>query len=138
MATAKLVAIKGKAKFDELFKNGIKFRNRDCNSLIKFVTDAKEFNPNDIRVIFYAVAISKKTAKKAVIRNRIKRLLRESLRQLLKEEITLFESISHIIVIWRWAPSSTGLISLSEVKQSVKNILSNSQSYFINRGSKTD
>jgi len=133
MVSAKLQAIKGKAKFDELFKNGQKFGNKDCVSFIKFVTDPQEINPDEIRVIFYAVAISKKVAKKAVIRNRIKRLLRESLRQLLKEDITLFDKISHIIIIRRWAPAYPGLIGLNEVKLSVSKLLQSSKSYISNK-----
>ncbi len=129
MIQAKLQTIKGRSKFDELFKYGTKFRNKDCVSLIRFESISEEFNPNNNRVIFYAVAISKKTAKKAVLRNRIKRLIRESFRQLLKEDITLFDRINHIIIIWRWAPPYPGLIGLNEVKESVKKILISSRTH---------
>ncbi|MFH1049734.1 MAG: ribonuclease P protein component [bacterium] len=138
MIQAKLQAIKGKAKFDELFKSGTKFRNKDCLSLITYESDPNEINPNINRVIFYAVAVSKKTAKKAVIRNRIKRLIRESFRQLLKEESTLFDNIKNIIIIWRWAPVYPGLISMNEVKESLKKILLNSQSYISSKKDNTN
>ena len=128
MLQAELQAIKGKSKFDELFKSSIKIKNKDCLALIKTESTQNENNPNANRIIFYAVAISKKTAKKAVIRNRIKRLIRESFRQLLMEESNLFSNISNIIVIWRWAPTHSNLIGLKEVKQSVRSILVNFQS----------
>jgi len=133
MLPAKLHTIKGKAKFDELFKIAVKIKNKDCLALILSEAAQKETNPGAVCTIFYAVAVSKKTAKKAVIRNRIKRLLRESLKQLLKEEEVLFGKIGYIVLIWRWAPVSPGLIGLNVVKQSVKKILNNFQTSIANK-----
>lgn len=137
MLRAKLQTIKGKTNFDELFKSSVKIKNKDCLALIKTESTQNENNPKANRVIFYAVAISKKTAKRAVIRNRIKRLIRESIRQILKKEVTLFNKINHIIIIWRWAPVHQKLIHLSEVKQSVRNILIIFQSSTIGKTGET-
>ena len=125
MSRTKLQPIKGKKKFDALFKEGVRFKGRDSLALVKFKEDNSSHNPSLNRIIFYAVAVSKKTAKKAVVRNRLKRLMRESLRQLIKEDETLFENIEYIILLWEWAPKHPKLIHLKEVKQTVEQILMN-------------
>jgi len=73
---------------------------------------------NEIR---FGVTISKRVAKKAVIRNRIKRLLRESLRQIMIEQY--FEErfdFDEIVFVWKVNPIKTSLIKLEEVKRNME------------------
>jgi ribonuclease P protein component len=132
MIEAKLQSVKGKSRFDEIFKTGQRFNNKDCICFVKFEENPSEGSLNERRIIYYAVAISKKIAKKAVVRNRIKRLLRESLRQILKTDSNLFNGISEFVIIWRWAPKHRSLVRLKEVKDSVNNVLQKSQFFQIN------
>jgi ribonuclease P protein component len=127
-----LKPMKGRKIFEEVFENSLKVEGKGGIALIKYVErdsipNEQKNNPSKDRIIFYAVAISKKSAKKAVIRNRIKRLMRESLRQLLKEKKELFESIEYIVLIRRQAPLHPKAIGLSEVKEDVEYILRKSK-----------
>lgn len=127
MIEAKLQSVKGKSRFDEIFKTGQRFNNKDCIFFVKYEEFPSQGGLKERRIINYAVAISKKIAKKAVVRNRIKRLMRESLRQILKSDSNLFNGISEFVIIWRWAPKHRSLIGLREVKDSVNNVLQKSQ-----------
>lgn len=64
------------------------------------------------------VGISKKRCKKAVVRNRIKRLLRESIKQLNKER-RLNTGIQIMTLFWKIAPNHPMQIRLDEVKSEV-------------------
>ncbi len=129
-----LKSLKGKKTFDNLFTKGKRFSYKNCSVVVSFNQKADLiYNPNDNRIIFYAAIISKKVAKKAVIRNRVKRLLRESIRQLYLEDSSFFEGINQIAFIWKNAPEHPKLIHLLDVKPDVKNILQNVNSYYKNR-----
>lgn len=67
--------------------------------------------------VWYGVSVPKRVAKSAVVRNRIKRLLRESLRRVLTdhEEQCRVAGITTIVTIWREAPESATLIGLHDV-----------------------
>lgn len=109
--------IKGHDSVKKVFWDGQKYRSK---SLLIAVTDRKSaLQLNDYAgkdVIYFAVSISKRTAKKAVVRNRVKRLLRESLKIALSqvnEETAL--KIKYIALSWRNAPQHPKLISLKDV-----------------------
>jgi len=112
--------IKGHNTFSNTFKKGKKIKTKGlfCSVVLNDnIADDKTY------VIYYGVTISKKTAKKSVIRNRVKRLLRESVRLLLKElETSKLISINTIILIWQLAPKHPKEISLNNVMPAVKNI----------------
>ena len=72
------------------------------------------------------VTISKRIAKKAVVRNRIKRLLRESIRKSVKEILLETNNtivFKTIIISWRKAPQRPKEISLDDVYPAVKKII---------------
>jgi ribonuclease P protein component len=117
-----LESLKGKKNFDELFKAGLRYKVEDLLAVV-IKNDSSKNNPSSNRIIFYAVAISKRTAKKAVVRNRIKRLMRESLRLLLKKNPENFEVISQMILMWRNAPKKPAFIKLSDVMPIVEKIV---------------
>jgi ribonuclease P protein component len=145
MPKIQLKPLKGKKRFDELFKKGIRFKGNDCMAVVKpislsvipdseCVETGNPITPLIIfptgsgirfRTIFFAVSISKKNAKKAVVRNRVKRLMRESLRQLLSEKAFLFEKIEEIALIWRNAPDNPKFINLNDVKPAVAKLMMN-------------
>ncbi|TAL68172.1 MAG: ribonuclease P protein component [Bacteroidetes bacterium] len=120
MINPKLQPVKGKKTFDRIFASAKRFYNDEVWAVICF-RKADNENP----VINYAVVARKKVAKKAVIRNRIKRLLRESLRKIfLESEDEKFKnSFEYIVVGWNSAPEHPMLIKLKDVKPKVKSIL---------------
>jgi ribonuclease P protein component len=136
MPLYKLQTIKKANAFKEIFLKGKKFSNENATAVIgyrdKDFQDYKSSEPKEI-IINYAVTISKKNAKKAVVRNRIKRLLRVSLYKILiknEPEDFPFESI---IIIWKTAPGHPALIKLENVQPAVFSLLKRAMDYYTNR-----
>lgn len=109
-----LESIKRKKEFEYLFSNGIRISNDKLRAIVLFKSPT-ELNLEPCRIL-YAVYVSKKATKKSVVRNRIKRLLRESLRLLarnvMKEEICAFK---YLYLNWTSAPARPCEISLKDV-----------------------
>ncbi len=112
--------IKGYRNFSEAFKYGKKFSSGPCLASISFAESDKN--------LLYGVSVGRRTSKKAVIRNKIKRLLRESLRIWLLEKTET--SLKTVILSWREAPQHPALIKLDEVKPKVDQILNNAVDYY--------
>lgn len=113
----KIKPLKGFNIFSDVFKIAQKKRS---NSLLIAFTISDTIQEE----LYLGVAAPKKLVKKAVCRNRIKRLLRESVRQLNKENSDLFMNVKQIILIWQVPLQSPKLLHLNEVKEEVKNLLS--------------
>jgi len=114
----KLQTIKGKKAFSFIFENGKKFFDTNSMAVFYFVkseNDNAEFN-NSL-IVNYSVSVPKKFAKKAVVRNRIKRLMRESVRHFFMNYPNSVFLLSEMAVafIWRNAPRHPMLIGLSDV-----------------------
>jgi ribonuclease P protein component len=119
MTKLKLQPVKGKKTFDRIFATGQRFYHDEASAVICFSRES-----NDNPVLNYAVIVRKKIAKKAVVRNRIKRLLRECLRQIFLESDEKFKnSFEFIVVGWNSAPEHPGLLHLSDVLPKVKSLL---------------
>jgi ribonuclease P protein component len=130
-----LKPIKGKKIFSQVYKSGRRFFNNDASAIACFrenppeplsIADHKEL------VTFYAVVIGKKTEKKAVVRNRIKRLLRESIKITFKEFEDYNKIFEYLIVGWRNSPGHPGLIKLKDIEPVIRKLLmkANSQEYY--------
>lgn len=113
----KIKSIKGYQSFSNLFKIAHKKRN---NKLLTAYT----YNENNPKYLFLGVSVPKKIIKKSVCRNRVKRLLRESIRQINKENVELLENIEQLILIWQNGLDKPSQIKLQDVKEEVKDILS--------------
>ena len=120
MIYPKLQPVKGKKTFDGIFASGKRFYNDDVMAVICF-RKADINNPT----INYAVIARKKIARKAVVRNRIKRLLRESLRKIFSEseDEKFNKSFEYIIIGWNTAPEHPMLIKLKDIMPKVKSLL---------------
>jgi ribonuclease P protein component len=106
--------LKGYNAFSKAFENGITKSSKKATITIVY---------GESEILHLGVGIAKKRCKKAVIRNRIKRLLRETFRKLNTEEI-LPDKIAIITVFWKVAPSHPMLINLDEVYSEVSKLLS--------------
>ncbi|MGB9771772.1 MAG: ribonuclease P protein component [Candidatus Kapaibacteriota bacterium] len=129
----KLETIKRKKVFELLFANGKRF---SIGSLRLVVLPRGRGEPEaELNKIFYAVQVSKKATKKAVVRNRIKRLLRESLRYLarsgMKEKL---HSFKYIFLGWVDAPQRACEISLKDILPIVEKGLTVASEMLVEKG----
>lgn len=109
-----LETIKRKRDFEKLFASGKRF---SIGSLRLVVLQKEQSGEqSELNKVYYAVQVSKKATKRAVVRNRIKRLLRESLRYLaktaMKDKLHIFQ---YIFLGWVDAPSRPCEIHLKDV-----------------------
>lgn len=125
----KLETIKRKKEFELLFQKGKRFYRNSISAVVlpksQLEMEAERF------IVRYAVQVSRKVTKKAVVRNRIKRLLRESIRKLAKENMNdkLF-IFKYIFLNWSSAPSRPCEIHLCDVFPSAYSILEEAYSFF--------
>ena len=160
--------IKGYNSFSKIYDVGVKFRSGSASCVVIFSDEIFTEMPESVNkflgisncenngesknqtycnvhsnnckhIIYYGVTVSKRIAKKAVVRNRIKRLMRESLRIAGKEmEMKNFFPIKKIIISYHFAPKHPMQISLNDVLPAVKNLLERAFSYYNNRKNETN
>lgn len=124
--------IKGFGAFAKVYACGRKFREKNLTASVVFADDGTiSDDANFLRgeqILRFGVSIGKRTAKRAVVRNRIKRLLRESLRAYCKtkERSIIYEAV----LVWRMAPPRANLIRLIDVQTEVFSVLSKAEAYF--------
>lgn len=125
----KFEPIKRQKLFDFLFQNGKRFSEGALRAVVY---------PSDVKVqstkftIFYAVYVPKKQVRKAVVRNRIKRLLRVALRKVATDDYPdSFWIVKYVWLGWNSAPNRPCEISLGDVYPSVKNVMSQALNFFL-------
>jgi len=109
MPKFRLATIKKQKRFQEVFTNGKKF----STSNLFIVID--DFSSTDNNTIEYAVIVSKKVSKRAVVRNRVKRLLRECLRHYVHLLLGDRMQVKAILLYWRMPVRHAKMIRLSDV-----------------------
>lgn len=124
--------IKGFNTFSILYDAGIKIKVYPAYaSFCKDLTDTKlnelwqsRMNTTE-NTIFLGVSVGKRTAKKAVVRNRIKRLLRESVRKIIVDMTDKGQqpNFKTIIINWRFAPKKPNEISLADILPKIEELI---------------
>lgn len=126
-----LKSLKGKNTFSQAYSSGKKFYRDDAFAVFCY---------NNEKTINYYIGISvgKKASKKAVIRNRIKRLIRESIRVIMKElkEDAIEFAADKIIIGWRTAPKRPGMITLDDVLPEIRDLFADAHRYCIKKKKK--
>lgn len=117
--TPLLRPLKGFDSFDKVFKEG--YRVKSKNAFAVFIIS----NSKEQEFVNYGIGISKRTAKKAVVRNRLKRLIRESLVYLSKNESDKLLLFEKFVIIWTSAPSHAKLINLKDVQPVILDLFNN-------------
>ncbi|MGE5480166.1 MAG: ribonuclease P protein component [Chloroflexota bacterium] len=109
-----LKPLKGKKNFDALFKEGVKFRSGPLFAVfLRASSDTVSLN--------FVASVSKRTAKKAVVRNRIKRLLRESFRKLNSQGAFDFDGApAALFLSWQLAAKKPSEVSLKDALPAVE------------------
>lgn len=115
--------IKGFEAFSDAYRSG---RRVSAGLLLLSVT-LRSRTPLTVEpdVVLIGVTVSKRMAKKAVVRSRIRRLLREALRFSVREHALEIEraAIATIVAIVRSAPSHPALIALEDIQPLVEQLL---------------
>ncbi len=119
--------LKGYKIFDRVFQSGKRIYSGPAASVVCH----QEIETYDFKLCL-GVTVSKRIAKKAVIRNRIKRLLRESVRLAIKEMQKRGTTIpiSKMIINWRQAPDMQSKIKLDDVLPHIVKILNKAETYY--------
>lgn len=123
--------IKGKLLFDGIFRRSKKIANKTIAAYIVFdgKQERKRRNSSKIKTLNYAIMVKKRYVKKAVTRNRIKRLCRVATREIFDEmpDEKLLSSIKYIVLTWGKTVDKTKDISLDEVKSALSEIMTNAK-----------
>lgn len=108
--------IKGIKQFTEALRYGRRFSRPEC-----MITVRRASQPTDL--LHYGLIVRKKLARTSVMRNRIKRLLRESIRHWSAHPPHGAEYIQSIIVGWNAIPPHPMRIRLCDVEPIITLIL---------------
>lgn len=120
----KLTPIKGHDGFQNVYMAGKKFYTKQLTAVVIFADNANITAELSSHTINYGVTIGKRLAHKAVIRNRVKRLLRHSMRTLMKEiDNSKLIIIDKIILSYKIAPAYPKQIGLTDVMPAIKQAL---------------
>ena len=140
-----LQSIKGTKDFKLIYNTGKRFRSDYVGAIIIFnnqLNNKKSINTNDTAdneyTLKYAVIVGKRNVSKAVMRNRLKRLLRESIRILSKEFDSLMLRIDKIILSYNTALVHSRQIKLQEIMPAVEDILKQAFFYYETKSTKKD
>jgi ribonuclease P protein component len=133
MSIINIKPVKGHEIFAKIFSDGKKFGNAQLLSVFVFSDSNLKIRQKDYDNVFYfGVACPKKKAKKAVVRNRIKRLLRVSIRTLYLQRFSNENQccFKYGVFIWNEAPKHPMLISLEDVLPKVEKVFDLAEIYF--------
>ncbi len=127
VSTKSIKPLKGYKIFNRVFNDSYKYKSSKLLIAVKFDED----NSDDL---FLGVSTSKKNSKKAVCRNRVKRLLRESIREINKEKDSLIY-FKNIILIWQVPLDKPSLLNYNDVYSEVKGLLNRAISKYNEKNS---
>ncbi len=136
-------SLKSKIDFAKMYKSGKKFFAHDAMAIVRFrdasnIDAENESSEQELpKPLKYVVSVSKRNAKKAVVRNRIKRLLRESIKEYFNDDThsEKAEDFDTLIINWRRAPKQPMKIHLDDVRPTVNYLIR--KAYKNNRHSST-
>jgi ribonuclease P protein component len=123
MAKLRIAPLKGHEAFPKVFKKSRKFTEKDAVLFVQFRTQ-DEIQSGEIAPVFLGVTIRKKTAKSAVMRNRVKRLLRVALRNVLKEITETHGQLPFqaCIAVWQRVPERPMQLRLAHVEPVIRQL----------------
>ncbi len=137
MSQLKIIPVKGYDSFTNAYKSGIRFWEKNCHASFTFYAPGTFYATGQDKavtgaIVHYGVSIGKKRAKKAVVRNRIKRLLRESIRICAPEYGSPDEGypFEKCIFIWKNAPGHPKQIRLADVLPEVERLFKMAHSHY--------
>lgn len=133
--TMRLQPLKGYDAFGNVFRTGRRFSNGKVTALVVFrppvsVSELPTNPTTEQQIVYFGVTARKRT-RPAVLRNRMKRLLRESMRQIAGQyDSTKPCPFREIVVIWNAVPPRPSLLGLETVLVAVRDVLERAAEYY--------
>ncbi len=133
-----IAPLKGKAAFASTMRTGKRFTDHAITAIVRFRTNSDHITSNEAGSmaggIILGVSIRKKTAKKSTVRNRAKRLLRQSVRIVIQEfsDAGYFRDgcpFEKMIFFCNSAPPAASLMSLEDILSDVRAVLQSAYDY---------
>lgn len=134
-AVMRLQPLKGYDAFGNVFRTGRRFSNGKLTALVVFrppvsASAAYTAGTAEQQIVYFGVTARKRT-RPAVLRNRIKRLLRESMRQIAREHNCATSSpFCELVLVWNAVPSRPSLLRLATVLADVREVLDRATDYY--------
>ncbi|TAE29284.1 MAG: hypothetical protein EAZ92_06785 [Candidatus Kapaibacterium sp.] len=153
-----VVPLKGFQAFDAVFRHGARFAYRGVTAFVLFddvLAKAQKSSPDDHALqhisanyqqhssvitgndtLSHALLVgvsAKRRTRPAVMRNRIKRLLRTSIHQTIQREGQLSRGIAAMVLICNIIPEKPSLLVLDEIAPLVGRIVQNADKYYSSR-----
>lgn len=130
MTNKSLKPLKGYNCFYKVIQNGKKIKSKELTSYFVFENQKLSIlKSNNTDLIYFGVACSKKTNKSAVYRNRIKRLLRVAIKQVIMTDKDKYKSIKYSIFMLNKRISFVNEIGLNDVLPLVESVLNKAVEY---------
>jgi ribonuclease P protein component len=134
-------SVKGYGAFPEIFNGGKKFTNKKSLGFFLYGLPGKlkvQSSGLASPEIYSGVSVSKRSAKKAVVRNRVKRLMRQSVRDFFGAYTGELPNVMCFVIIWKFAPRHPKLITLKDVKPFIDDLLENALAGWKNEHNQQD
>lgn len=138
-ANVHLVSLKGFEAFQDVLSRGKRFTSQGITGFVLFKPATEAGSDLASNTIYFGVTAKKRT-RPAVMRNRIKRLLRESLRLSIKKnlprkptqkiQVPVQEMVEAIVLIGMYIPEKPQMLHLQDVLPGVQTILKRAKEYY--------
>ncbi len=116
--------LKGYGSFDKIIRQGHKVFHRGIVAFVRLIPEDERKDMPDGRILKLGVTCKKRT-RPAVMRNRIKRLMRESMRNLCRSphlgpQFWSDWPVQELVLVWTAIPSHPRLLRQDEVERTIE------------------
>ncbi len=95
MSAPRIISLKGRTAFDEVFRRSRKFTQPLLSIIVRYAQSSPELS--ELRL---GIMVRKKLVNTAVRRNRIRRVIREIVREIVRDGIVDVEATDTLIIMW--------------------------------------
>jgi len=123
-------SLKGYNAFSKVIVNGKKIKVDDLTSFFIYNDNKLNFlKSSNHDLIYIGVTSSKKGNKKAVLRNRIKRLLRVAVREFIAKDVVKYKIIKYAVFMYNKKIPYSNFVKLSDIELLVERALNKAVEY---------
>lgn len=134
MSNSIVKSLKGYDAFSKVILGGKKIRVGELTSFVIFRESKLNFLKSSLPdVIYIGVTNSKRFNKKAILRNRIKRLLRAAIREVIMKDVSKYNVIKYAVFMLNKKIPYSNFIGLSDILPLVEQALNKAVDYKLNK-----